>query len=51
MTILYRDVPEKVYNLIVDKQAEMQKKKKGKVSQSAVLTALLKPLVKEEKNE
>jgi len=51
MNILYRDVPENVYNLICDKQNEMQKKKKQKVSQSTALTALLKALSKTDKKE
>jgi hypothetical protein len=50
MDILYRDVPENIRNLILDKQCELQKKKQGKVSQSQALNALLKQLV-QVKNE
>lgn len=45
MDILYRNVPETIYNLIADKQCELKKKKRREVSQSEAITSLLKEFV------
>lgn len=47
--INYRQVPECVMNLILDKQLVLTKKKKRKVSQSETITTLLKEAYVKEK--
>ncbi len=52
MDILYRNVPDHVYQAIADMACKLSKEKKRKVSQSEAMTALIKKAIfVEEKNK